>query len=527
MVLVGGGGSSSLIQEIQYLPGVQDLIRELSTVVPKAVSTPMDVTQTPTAMENVLYGGMQNLAAQGFTTPADQLIANTLLGRIGGGAGGAYTGGGGTYTLPSMTTGAGTTANASNIAYATLLSNLLGGQYGGTTTPVMEPSTATMEINIGDQILKQLTEPKDITTPPYSAGSLEEVAQKALLGSEPVMGYYDILAGKGGMPLDTGGYQPLEWKNVSPETRLQMLDTMESRYEDYMESGRQLPSRTEMERARTEALADIRSAQETGKWETEKANLLESLQGMTINVPGQVPIYGTTPTTTQQIALQAPEIAGTLEGQQMDVMTPSGEITRISPFAPQAPMISEEDMAIMGPMLDVYKDLYGAMSAQAGQQVKANVDELNKMMAARGRIGSGAQVTGVTDIAQQIANQLATSGAGLGEELIGVARGLRQYETPTQLNLAQGLADIYGTKGLASTYSTALQQGAVPRKTAAATTQAQLSDLMYRMGLGSRLAGGFGGAMPTTKTTTEASDLSGVIAGALQPVATGLSKYLE
>jgi len=182
---------------------------------------------------------------------------------------------------------------------------------------------------------------------------------------------------------------------------------------------------------------------------------------------------------------------------------------------------------VFSQLLRSYQDLYEAERQKQREDFADLMRRWNYEMGARNMIGSGPWVEGTQRRVSDFLEKLYGRQAQLSSDLLSRLRGFQQYETGAQQSIASTLANVYGTRGIMSTLSDIMKMGALPRTIEEANINAILSDLFYRLGLGSRIAGGFGQPYITTREVVEQASPLPYVQGGLTAFGLGLYDYLS
>ena len=110
---------------------------------------------------------------------------------------------------------------------------------------------------------------------------------------------------------------------------------------------------------------------------------------------------------------------------------------------------------------------------------------------------------------------------GLVSDLLKRTQAAKQYEDLARLATAETLYGMYGTPSVLSTLGTLYELAGIPRRIEEANVEAALQDLLYRIGLMSRIAGGFGQPRVSERVETD-SWLTPLLGG----VQTGIMSFL-
>ena len=143
----------------------------------------------------------------------------------------------------------------------------------------------------------------------------------------------------------------------------------------------------------------------------------------------------------------------------------------------------------------------------------------------RGQLGLGQIPTSLMEYRRQLYSVLpqATERAyGILSDLLGRAQTEKRYEDLLRMTGAETLYGMYGTPAILSTLGTLYGLAGTPREVEEANVEAALQDLLYRLGIMSRIAGGFG--QPMVRERVETTPYLGP--ALLSGIQTGIMSYL-
>jgi hypothetical protein len=216
--------------------------------------------------------------------------------------------------------------------------------------------------------------------------------------------------------------------------------------------------------------------------------------------------------------------AGLTAKPTLPLTAPSTDLSS-NPMAAADYYFNNQSSPELNSMYQAYKTAYDTQKAIEQQKLADNMRSFESDLAAKGRLGSGVHLTGSLNRARESATNMSTYGGKMADNLINQARLLTTYKTGLQNDILSGLANSYGSTGMANLLTTANTLASVPQQIAGAEREANINDLLYRIGLGTRVAGGYGTGMnasSASSSTPGGMDWSKVIAPSIGNIFAGM-----